>query len=184
MLKQIESVVRELIKNGYKPSDIVLMGDSAGGTLAISTAHNLTSASIRLGGVILLSPWVDLSFQCDSSAAAIQYEDPVLRRKNYLEVAVNLVIEPGYDVTSYPLNPHTLTYTSAFPPVLIQFGTVDILKNQIELFCNKLTKEGVTVEIDRYKGMWHVFQSSNPELPESRAARNVIKGFVYKYLKL
>ena len=184
MVQEIEKVIHRLIEDGYISSNIALMGDSAGGALVVSTAYSLMNSSkqIRLGTLVLLSPWIDLACQ-ENSIIDNQDTDPILRKKDYLEVAADLVVDQGYDINNFPLNPVHLKYERQFPPVLIQLGTRDILREQIELFYDKLRQKDITSKIDRYEGMWHVFQGSNPELPESVIARKSIKQFINKHLK-
>jgi acetyl esterase/lipase len=41
-----------------------------------------------------------------------------------------------------------------------------------------LDTAGVPVKLDIYEGMWHMFQTLHPELPESVAARRKVKRFL------
>lgn len=46
---------------GFKPQNVFLIGDSAGGNLALAlTRYILSTNGVRPGGLILLSPWTDL----------------------------------------------------------------------------------------------------------------------------
>ncbi|KZO89696.1 alpha/beta-hydrolase [Calocera viscosa TUFC12733] len=55
---------RYLLSLGFKPHEILVCGDSAGGNLAVALVRYLVEvdgAGSGLGGLVLLSPWVDLS---------------------------------------------------------------------------------------------------------------------------
>lgn len=55
------SVYRALLRHGYRAGDIVVMGDSAGGNLALALALSALHAGDEApGGLALISPWVDL----------------------------------------------------------------------------------------------------------------------------
>lgn len=52
---------------GVPPSDIILSGDSAGGTIAVQLMMYLRDHGFaQVGGAILLSPWLDLSTSFNS----------------------------------------------------------------------------------------------------------------------
>lgn len=47
---------------GIPPSDVIVSGDSAGGTIAIQLVMYLRDHGYpKVGGVMLLSPWLDLT---------------------------------------------------------------------------------------------------------------------------
>jgi len=107
-LKQATEALRYLIENGYKPSDIIVGGDSAGGNLAIALMSNLLhplpeskplSLDGPIAGLLLISPWVtfssdSLSFkECEhkdifTAAAMHEWADSyasTTERNNYTE---------------------------------------------------------------------------------------------------
>ena len=47
-----------------------------------------------------------------------------------------------------------------FPPTYIQVGENEILLSDSTMLHRKMIKENVSVKIDVFKGMWHVFQMS------------------------
>ena len=49
---------------------------------------------------------------------------------------------------------------SGFPPVYIQVGDNEMLLSDATMLHKRLIKANVSVKIDVYKGMWHVFQMS------------------------
>lgn len=59
----LSSLYQYLTHQGYKPSDIIIMGDSAGGSLAISTALYLCQQKKSYPhSIVALSPWVLIIF--------------------------------------------------------------------------------------------------------------------------
>ena len=56
-----------LLAQGYKPADILLSGDSAGGGLSLATVLALKEAGTALPGTVAcLSPWADLTLKGQS----------------------------------------------------------------------------------------------------------------------
>ena len=49
---------------------------------------------------------------------------------------------------------------AGFPPTYIQVGDNEILLSDATSLHKKLVKENISVKIDVFKGMWHVFQMS------------------------
>ena len=49
---------------------------------------------------------------------------------------------------------------TGFPPTYIQAGDNEILLSDSELLHKKLIHANVSVKLDVFKGMWHVFQMS------------------------
>jgi acetyl esterase/lipase len=68
-----------------------------------------------------------------------------------------------------------------FPPTLLISGTRDMELSAALRSNELLTRAGVRPELHVYEGMWHSF-FSDPELPESRAAYDVIAHFFLREL--
>jgi len=69
-----------------------------------------------------------------------------------------------------------------FPATLLISGTRDSALSETLVTNETLIKAGVPVELHVWEGMWHSF-FSDPELPESRAAYDVIARFFDHHLK-
>ena len=170
MTNNIENVINKFISNEYLSENIFLIGESSGGSLCISTNYNLLKKNILIGGIILLSPWLDLN--CNFISSSI--DDPILCKNNYLDFASSLVINDDKDKNLLPFN---LKYNQKFSKILIQFGSREILYEQIFKFYDLLKENNILVQIECYKGLWHVFQSYQ-DLPETIIAIQNIKKFM------
>lgn len=170
MINNINKVINQFILNGTLSENIYLIGESSGGSLCISSAYNLMVNNIFIGGIILLSPWLDLSCNLISS----DIEDPILCKKNYLDFAASLVINDEKDINLLPFN---LKFNNKFPKVFIQFGSKEILSEQIFKFYDLLKKYEVLIQVECFKGLWHVFQSYQ-DLPDTLIAMENIKAYI------
>ena len=170
MTNNIENVINKFISNEYLSENIFLIGESSGSSLCISTNYNLLKKNILIGGIILLSPWLDLN--CNFISSSI--DDPILCKNNYLDFASSLVINDDKDKNLLPFN---LKYNQKFSKILIQFGSREILYEQIFKFYDLLKENNIVVQIECYKGLWHVFQSYQ-DLPETIIAIQNIKKFM------
>lgn len=142
---------------GYGARDVIVAGDSAGGNLALSLTLKLKEQGrILPRGLVLLSPWTDLT----KSGKSYEYRkevDPVLDQ-DYLDRMIENYAA-GQELSNPFISPLFGNF-KGFPPTYIQVGDNEILLSDATLLHKKLIKENVSAHLDVYKGMWHVFQMS------------------------
>lgn len=142
---------------GYGARDIVLTGDSAGGNLALALTLKLKEEGRLLPrGIVLMSPWTDLT----SSGKSFQTKaelDPVLNSA-YIDRMVKAYAE-GQDLKQELISPLYGNF-EGFPPAYIQVGENEILLSDSLRLHQAFIDANVSVKIDVWPGMWHVFQMS------------------------
>jgi len=153
-----------LLSHGYDSSKIVLGGDSAGGCLAIKLLHLIAEANLpRPAGAWLLSPWVDLADTHSLSWTENSEYD-------YLAPRLSVVFAEAY---AGGRNLHEISPTNLplqrMPPLLIEVGGSECLRDQILLFAKKARDSGVDVECHCSSGMPHVFPLFAALMPEDSA---------------
>ena len=142
---------------GYGAKNVIVAGDSAGGNLALCLTLKLKEEGrILPGGLVLLSPWTDLTAS-GKSYQSREAVDPILNRE-YLERMTDNYAA-GQDLKDPYISP-LFGDPAGFPPVYIQVGDNEMLLSDSTSLYKKLRKAGVSAGIDVYKGMWHVFQMS------------------------
>ena len=129
-------------------------GDSAGGNLALVTCLRLREQAISQPAALLcLAPVVDFSgVQLHQPAAG----DPLLNPA-WLEQAHACYCPPGVD----PLQPWISPINAnlhGLPPLLLQVGEDELLRNDSLRLAEKAAASGVRVRLEHYLGLWHVFQ--------------------------
>lgn len=143
---------------GYGARDVILAGDSAGGNLALVLALKLKAEGRFLPrGLVLMSPWTDLTASGKSYRTRAEV-DPVLNAE-YIDRMTKAYIPEGENLENPLISPLFGDF-EGFPPVYIQVGENEILLSDAMELHKKLQKAGVPAKIDRFKGMWHVFQMS------------------------
>ena len=158
---------RWLLANGAPAERIVVAGDSAGGGLTLATAITLRDAGDPLPAALgLISPWVDLTMGSDS-VAANQQIDPMLhpawgRECGKLYAGDRPVTDPGCS----PLNAEL----AGLPPMVIQFGSDEILFDDATRLADRARAAGVDVTLECFADLWHVFPLHAGIVPESNAA--------------
>lgn len=157
-----------LMLQGYGAKDIFVAGDSAGGNLALALGLRLKEQKRMLpAGFVLMSPWTDLTLSGKTHETKAD-ADPVLNQDYLYEMIENYVpqskktegTEELFDkelLKNPEISPLFGDFTG-FPPTYIQVGDLEVLMSDSSMLQKKMSKEGVKVSMDVYKGMWHVFQ--------------------------
>ena len=65
------------------------------------------------------------------------------------------------------------------PPLLIQVGEHEMLRDDSVRVAKKAIADGIAVKLEVWPGMFHVFQSREPLLPEAREAFEHIAAFMH-----
>ena len=160
-LEDATKVWNYLMLLGYGARDIILAGDSAGGNLALALTLRLKDEGRLLPrGLVLMSPWTDLT-SSGKSHKTREAIDPILN-KEYLERMIAAYTAGGKeqpDLKNPYISPLYGDFTG-FPPVYIQVGDNEILLSDSLNLHKRMVEANVSVRIDRFEGMWHVFQMS------------------------
>lgn len=81
--------------------------------------------------------------------------------------------------TSNPLVSPLFGDLTGLPPLLVQTGSDELLLDDAIRLTKLATEAGVNVQIEVWKGMWHVFQSSADKIPEANRAIRRIASFIH-----
>lgn len=178
-LEDTLKVYRYLLKQGYSPHNIGLIGESAGGNLALALSLHLKKHKQPLPGcLVLLSPWTDLSLQGESYSELA--EEDVTLDLDEITIAASQFVGDDSDLFSDPMISPIHANFKGFPPTQIQVGTRELLLSDGETLAQVMERDQVDVTLLRWKGMPHVFQVFG--FPESRASMRGVGAFIKKHL--
>ena len=170
---------RYLRQAGYPPQKIGLVGESAGGNLALELTLLLREKGEELPGALaLLSPWTDLT-QTGESYQTLKDEDATLNAEELMASAIDFAGSKER-LASPEISPIYASF-EGFPPTLIQCGTREILLSDSEKLEEAMLRNGVDARLVRWEGMCHVFQAFGFE--ESKAANHQLGAFLFEHLK-
>lgn len=159
---------------GYGARDVIVTGDSAGGNLALSLVLRLKEQKRLLPrGLVLMSPWTDLCSAGESFQTRAEV-DPVLDGA-YIDRMV-CSYAGGQDLKDPFISPLYGDF-EGFPPAYIQVGENEILLSDSVRLHQMFVDANVSVKMDTYPGMWHVFQMS--PVKAAREAMNKSAEFIY-----
>ncbi len=161
------------------PRGTVIMGDSAGGGLALALLMKLRDCGHeRPAAAVALSPWTDLALTGDSFLRN-EKEDPMLT------VASTRMFAASYLAGADPRHPYASPVygnPAGLPPTLIHAGSDEILRDDAVRMAENMRRAHCHVEIDVWRRMPHVWHLFAPVLPEANAAIARIGAFIERML--
>jgi acetyl esterase/lipase len=166
---------RYLVKNGTAPEKITIMGDSAGGGLAIAAIVALRDAGDTTpGAAVCISPWIDLEGTGESVTARADVDPMVSADMLHGIAATYLGDADPKSPTASPIHANL----NGLPPVLIQVGEREILYSDSEALATKAKIAGADVTFKEWPEMIHVWHLFYPMLTEAREAIKEAGAFV------
>lgn len=174
------TVYKGLLEQGYDPAKITIAGDSAGGNLTVTTSIRARDQGLPLPAAgICFSPATDATY-AGPTFEGLRKLDPMLTPE-----WVRMVVDTytGDDDGANPEISPLLANHAGLQPLLIQVGTDEILLSDSTRLADKARASGVEVSLELYDGMWHVWQSFAPMLPEAVKAIESAGRFVRKHMR-
>jgi epsilon-lactone hydrolase len=157
---------------------VAIVGDSAGGGLTLASTAKLAGKD-NLAAVVTFSPWTDLTLSGESMRSMAVSDislDPEYLRQSALSYAGE---RPLNDPDCSPL----FGIPAGMPPVLIQVGTDEILRDDSVRYAESAARVGNSIELEIYEGMHHVFPLNIKELKTSRLALERAASFLLNHLQ-
>ncbi|KFH69870.1 hypothetical protein MVEG_04674 [Podila verticillata NRRL 6337] len=185
---------------GFDPANVTVAGDSAGGGLTVGLLMYQRDQGMPTPSKgVLLSPWLDLTMTCESWVTNEMDYLPSPPKTEHHFNPISFYCQPNVKALSrHPYISPLLGYLGELPPLLIQCGEAERLRDECVLFTykaggclgssNRLPFQKTAssprhqsrhVELDMYPGMVHVFQAI-PFLPEANMALERILEFMQR----
>ena len=158
---------------------VFIAGDSAGGGLTLGAMLALRDRGQPLPNAgIAISAFANLTLTGESLRSEEDF-DPIMSPK-CLPKFVDLYLG-GADPRDPLASPAFGDYTGV-PPLLLQVGEHEIIRTDSVEAAAKAKSDGVEVTLEVWEGMFHVFQSHEPLLPEGWQAVESIAAFMRSVL--
>ncbi len=156
---------------------VALIGDSAGGNIALSVAATLRDrGGARPRRLVLISPWVDLS-ESTPATAALDEVDPWLSLAALRRHAGWWAGSTDPADLSRPEVSPALGDLDGLPPTLMFCGTRDVLQPGCRLLADRARETSWSLTYVEQPGLVHVYPLL-PGVPEGRAARRRTLAFL------
>jgi len=165
-----------LLGQGISPSRIAVVGDSAGGGLALATVIAIRDAGAPIpAAIVAIGPVTDLAKE-GASMRERAHLDPIVTYESSLAHARRYVGAQG-DL-KHPLASPLYADLHGLPPVLIMVGTHEALFDDSTRFAARAEAAGVEVQLDIWEEMIHVWPFFADILPEGRQAIGKIGDYI------
>jgi monoterpene epsilon-lactone hydrolase len=156
-----------LLAEGADPRRCAVMGDSAGGGLALALLLRLRDMGAALpGAAVALSPWTDLAMT-GKSLQRNAAKDPM---ENPDDVPYLAACYLGDGDARNPYASPLYGDPTGLPPTLIQVGSDEILLDDSVRMAERMKAAGCHVELEVWPRMPHVWHAFAPVMPEAKRA--------------
>ena len=154
---------------------VVLLGDSAGGGMAVALSQQLrNTATPQPASLVLLSPWLDVTCS-DPSQPALEGVDPLLAMPGLQEEG--RWYAGKLDPTDPAVSP-IFGDLRDLPPTLVLTGTHDLLNADAHRLQAKLANLPSSLTVSEYKDMLHVWPAM--PIPEAKQAIEEVAAYLRK----
>ncbi len=178
------AVTQEIIQR-YANQKVILMGDSAGGALCLSTLKRLKDEAVneqekltRVSAIVLISPWVaPLSY----TNLSLENECTDMIDRDITQYWVDIFYqseELAKEVDFSEISRLGLEQ-ERWPKMYLQAAGAEVFLKQVQNLSAQLHALHVPHQLDVYPDQFHVFQTFAPLVPEAKAALTDIANFVH-----
>lgn len=139
---------------GVDTKNIIFMGDSAGGGLALAFAEqNSVRGIAQPSQIILISPWLDVTMT-NPEIKEVQKKDPILSAKTL--VLAGEAWAGDSDTKNFLISP-IYGDLKGLPMISIFIGTHDVLYSDCRKFKNLMDLQSLPMNFYEYPKMFHVW---------------------------
>jgi acetyl esterase/lipase len=172
-ISDCEDAFSWLVRQGHAPSEIVVVGDSAGGHLAFATTLRVRDEGIGTpAGVVGLSPWLDFDHMAKLRHHNAR-RDAYIPARRFRRIG-RMVVGDHPELHHSPVNADL----HGMPPSLIICAEDEVLRVDAELMSERLTDAGVPCTLQIWEGQVHAFPVLSDLVPEAKAAIDEVVTFI------
>ncbi len=172
------SVYKWLLSRDFKPENIIIGGDSAGGGIILFALLKLRDEGVMMPrATVCLSPVADFNM-ADEKLLQNVATDPVLGTSGIMMLFMNLLRSIPKELEKIlPLN----ASLKGLPPMLFQATTTEMLFTHSKRMVERAKADGVQAELQAWDGLIHDFQAAGLNyFPEAKEATAKIADFILK----
>jgi epsilon-lactone hydrolase len=169
------AVYRALLESGIEAKNIIVAGDSAGGTLALNTLLRIRESALEMpAAAVLLSPMTDLAEQSGTWILnGWSGKDPLFPKDAF---SLTRHYCADWSRTDPLMSPYYADFRD-FPPLMFIVSHAESLLEDSISVAKKARAAEVAVQVQVWRGMPHVFPIIG-FLPEAREVKAEIRQFM------
>lgn len=173
------AVYKGMLQMGFSSSDMVFIGESAGGTLSLVMGLYARDHGMPLpAAIVAVSPCGDTSLRAVDRKDADPHDPLLIETDGMLEAYLRDADDPEAPYAS----PIYADY-SGMPPIFIQAGTNEMLASDPGFIWQKAVKANVDIHVHSWAHMEHVFFLQYGLFPEAGEAVKELAEYVSEKIK-
>jgi len=166
---------RYLLDAGHRPESIVIVGESGGAHLTLSTVLALRDRGLpRPAGAIPVSPWVNAA--CEYPSIEENRDRDVLILPVVLQELGRFMAD-GRDLRSPEISPAFADFRD-LPPLLLLASECEVLRDDARVARDRALAAGVSVRHVEVPDVPHAWTGLPIQLPEARETTQVMAQFI------
>ena len=174
-LEDAVAAYRWLLAQGFEPSNLAFVGDSAGAGLVLAAMLKLKELDLPLPAAgVSMSPWTDVGGTGESMVSS-KKKDVLVSQAAYDFFRRNF---QGDHDPGDPLMSPLFGDLHGLPSLMIHVGDHEIMRDDSTRFASRALEAGVDVSLKVWPNMCHVFPALAKVFPESRQAIAEIGAFL------
>ncbi|MFJ9713216.1 alpha/beta hydrolase [Streptomyces sp. NPDC101234] len=182
-LDDVEAAFNWLTSEGYPPGNIVTIGHSIGGFLAVALALRLRDKKQALpGAIVSISPWCDLEISNETMETNAD-TDKILSKGLLEFFRESWIGGTGIEFTDSRINLNRADLTG-LPPTLVSWGTYEVLAGEDEEFAARVRDAGIDTATVVVPGGQHSYVFGAGRVPEVDAAIARIGAWIREKTKI
>lgn len=171
------AMYRWLLGQGFQPRNIVFAGDSGGGGVELATLLKLKDdADPMPAACVAFSPCTDMTISGESHKTRAK-ADPCTP-KGMTETYLGYYVGGGDP--KHPYASPLFGELSGLPPLMLQVGNDETLRDDSTRFAKRAQEAGVEVHLHVWKGMFHCFPLLAPMFREATEALEEVCAFIHE----
>ena len=152
---------------GWNGKNLAIAGDSSGGTFVAAIAAKAHDDGFdRITHQVLFYPSLDLDFDVDRYDSLRENAEGYGLETAGLKPFNSFYLENGADPADPLVSPIKREDLAGLPPALVITAEYDPLRDEGELYGQRLTEAGVDATVSRYAGANHGFVANFSWIPE------------------
>ncbi|MFE2217376.1 alpha/beta hydrolase [Streptomyces canus] len=178
-----EAAFNWLLSEGYEPGNVITIGHSIGGFIAVALALRLRDKKQPLpGAIVSISPWCDLEIANETMVTKAE-TDKILSKELLQFFREAWIGGTGIEVTDTRINLNRADL-SGLPPTLVSWGTYEVLAGEDEEFAARVKDAGIDTATVVVPGGQHSYVYGAGRVPEVDAAIAQIGAWVRAKTKI
>jgi acetyl esterase len=172
----LQHVVQHATQWGIDPARVAVFGESAGSMVTALAAIRARDSGLALRAQVLVNPCVDLTLTVFDYPSMSEHANSPTLTVTQMRLFRRLAVPDGADPRA--VSPLYADNLGGMAPALVVVPTLDPVADHGRTYAARLRAAGTPVQVTEHPGATHAFLSMPGVVPQAKAARTEIAGFL------